>query len=479
MNNTPGSGGRKKTTASGSAGVKKDQKVNTSGPVGRKDGYSQGNPGSSGGSNRTTSRASGSGLLSLLLGSGGLKKLILIAVAIIVLLFLFRVCTGGCSGRTDDSYSLFDLLFGGYTDDYYTDSSSSGSTSSSSSSSGTSFNTESLLDLFLSDSYDTTDETAAESISSTTSTTTVNTTVSNKAREKYTSIVGGGKDEITIMVYMCGTDLEAENGMGTADLNEMLHATLDDDRINLIVETGGTKRWNNSVITSGTNQRWRVTSKGLVSLEKNLGRKSMVDPNTLSDFIQYCKKNYPANRYCLIFWDHGGGSLSGYGYDPYFSGSMTLDKISSALKAGGVQFDFIGFDACLMATLETALVCEPYADYLLASEESEPGCGWYYTTWLTQLSKNTSIDTVSLSQTIIDDFNNVCKKNYPGCNTTLSVVDLAEFSGTIPESFASFSQSVNTLLDEKEYDTMLRTYLNQKNDPPLMIAVKKNRRKKK
>lgn len=34
-------------------------------------------------------------------------------------------------------------------------------------------------------------------------------------------------------------------------------------------------------------------------------------------------------------------------------------------------------------------------------------------------------------------------------------------------------------LDEREYDTMLRCYLNQKNDPPLMIAVKKNRRKKK
>lgn len=34
-------------------------------------------------------------------------------------------------------------------------------------------------------------------------------------------------------------------------------------------------------------------------------------------------------------------------------------------------------------------------------------------------------------------------------------------------------------LDEREYDTMLRCYLNQSGDPPLLIAVKKNKRRKK
>lgn len=34
-------------------------------------------------------------------------------------------------------------------------------------------------------------------------------------------------------------------------------------------------------------------------------------------------------------------------------------------------------------------------------------------------------------------------------------------------------------LSEREYDTMLRSYLNQSGDPPLMIAVKKNRRRRK
>lgn len=35
------------------------------------------------------------------------------------------------------------------------------------------------------------------------------------------------------------------------------------------------------------------------------------------------------------------------------------------------------------------------------------------------------------------------------------------------------------MLDEAQYDTMLRCYLNQSGDPPLMIAVRKNRRRRK
>ena len=456
MNNTPNSGGRKKTTASGSGSVRKTESVNTNGPIGKKDGYSN-RPGGthsqqSGGGQRSSS--SSGGLLGLLFG-GGIKRLVVIVIVVLVLFLLFRICTGGCA--IDDKYD-YPTSSGSTTNSGSSDSSGSGSSllelllGGSESDAGTSF--DGMNDIFLSDSYDSTDSSAPETVSATTSTAEIATTVSNRARERYTKVLGNGKDEVTVMIYLCGTDLESDNGMGTADLNEMLHARLNDDKVNIIVETGGTKKWNNSVISNTTNQRYRVTSRGLQALEKNLGRKSMVNPDTLTDFIQYCAKNYPADRYFLIMWDHGGGSISGYGYDQLASGSMTLDKLSSALKKGGVKFDFIGFDACLMGTLENALVCEQYADYLLASEESEPGCGWYYTTWLSELSSNTSVDTVSLGKTIIDDFNNVCRKNYGSCATTLSLVDLAEFAGTVPKPFAEFSSSVNTLLEEQKYQTV-------------------------
>lgn len=107
----------------------------------------------------------------------------------------------------------------------------------------------------------------------------------------------------------------------------------------------------------------------------------MVSPSTLTSFITYAKSVAKANRYHLILWDHGGGSVSGFGYDENYKsdGSIDLAEINSALKAANTQFDFIGFDACLMATYETVLMLSDYADYLIASEETEPGTGWYYT----------------------------------------------------------------------------------------------------
>ncbi len=186
-------------------------------------------------------------------------------------------------------------------------------------------------------------------------------------------------------------------------------------------------------------------------LEDNIGRKSMTNASTLSDFITYCTDNYPADRYMLVMWDHGGGSISGFGYDEIFPGkSMTLDKIGTALKDSGCKFDIIGFDACLMATLETAITIEPYADYLIASEETEPGKGWYYTNWLNALSKNTSMSSLDIGKNIIDDFI-VSYKDSPRDKTTLSLVDLAELKGTIPETFSNFSKASAKLIDNDEY----------------------------
>ena len=36
----------------------------------------------------------------------------------------------------------------------------------------------------------------------------------------------GGKDTVTVMVYICASDLKPRSGMATADLNEMLHADI-------------------------------------------------------------------------------------------------------------------------------------------------------------------------------------------------------------------------------------------------------------
>ncbi len=279
--------------------------------------------------------------------------------------------------------------------------------------------------------------------------------VAKGSRAKRTTILGNNQDQVTIMVYMCGTDLESKHGMASSDIQEMAAARFGEN-VNLIIYTGGCKEWKINGISTQVNQIYRIKDGNLEVLEKDMGSASMTDPDTLTTFIEYCKENFPANRNNLIFWDHGGGSVSGFGYDEKnkSSGSMSLAGINKALKNADMTFDFIGFDACLMATAETALMLDNYADYMIASEETEPGIGWYYTEWLTKLGDNTSLSTLETGKNIVDDFVEMCAKKCRGQKTTLSVIDLAEFSNTVPENLNAFSKSVSNLLSDKEYKTV-------------------------
>ena len=279
--------------------------------------------------------------------------------------------------------------------------------------------------------------------------------VSPAARDKFTQIRGDGSDQVTVMVYMCGTDLESRSGMASRDLAEMGQATLSDN-LNLLVCTGGCRQWQTRGISNVVNQIYQIRDGYLRDTGKSLGSGPMTDPNTLLGFIRYCTQNYPANRYELILWDHGGGSISGYGYDEKNprSGSMSLGALAQALKASGIRYDFIGFDACLMATVENASMLSDYADYLIASEETEPGVGWYYTNWLSALADNPALPTLDVGQQIVDDFIRFCDQKCPGQPTTLSVVDLAELGETLPADMKAFSTELKDRIIGGEYKSV-------------------------
>lgn len=280
----------------------------------------------------------------------------------------------------------------------------------------------------------------------------LNTSVSPAAAAKRTVIKGDGSDKATVMVYMCGTDLESKSGMASSDMKEMASATLNSN-VDVIVYTGGCKSWRTGGISNSVNQIYKIHNGQMTCLVRNDGSDPMTRGTTLTRFINYCVKNYPANRKMLIFWDHGGGSISGFGYDERNpqSGSMSLKVIGDSLKATGQTFDFVGFDACLMGTLESALTLAPYSDYLIGSEETEPGVGWYYTNWLNNLARNPSISTLSLGKIIVDDFVAYCNQRCPGQKTTLSVVDLAELTATVPSAFKDFAVETAQLINSKDY----------------------------
>ena len=255
----------------------------------------------------------------------------------------------------------------------------------------------------------------------------------------------------TVLIYMIGSNLESESAAGTADLVEMINAN-PSSSVNIIVETGGSKRWQNKVISANTLERYRVGSGGLARLEQ-LPVKSMADPDTLADFISWGVAEYPADRYELILWDHGGGTVSGYGYDElYPNGMLTISGIQKALEKGGCHFDIIAFDACLMATLEVAQMLSEYADYMIASEELEPGAGYYYTGWVSLLSRNPSVDPVTLGKKLIDDFASVYS-NSRKVAYTLSMIDLSKI-GAVNDALGKFMDNSILLLDNKAFSNL-------------------------
>lgn len=262
---------------------------------------------------------------------------------------------------------------------------------------------------------------------------------------------GNASDTYTLMLYMCASDLESECGFATEDLNEIMYGYTAGN-LNVIVQTGGTAEWQNTVVADDRCQRYQVTEDGLELVDDSLGMQNMADSATLTDFIQYCSSNYAADHYGLVLWDHGGGVVGGYGYDENFGGdSMSLTEMSRALGDASVHLDMLGFDACLMANFETCLMAAPYADYLIASEEPEPGCGWYYTDWIGKLSENCGIPLKRYGRQIIDDYITESGWDSPSMYSTLGMFDLQQVTQKLLPALSQFSDDAVQQLSAGEY----------------------------
>ncbi|MCR4923507.1 MAG: hypothetical protein K5931_05805, partial [Lachnospiraceae bacterium] len=277
----------------------------------------------------------------------------------------------------------------------------------------------------------------------------------------------GEEESWTIMVYMCGTDLESDTYAATSNIAEMLNADLSDN-VNLLIQTGGTKEWdiNNYDDWFASDDHIESDKLGFFSVrdnvlnfEKNEALRSMGEASTLRDFIIWAGETYPADNNMLIFWDHGGGAAGGVCYDELFDDdSLDIKEIREAVEEADLPLELVGFDACLMANLDTAEALQGYGHYMVASEEIEPGSGWMYEDFLSFLSQDTSMDGLTLGARIADGFMEKCKEDQVDDLVTLSVTDLTkipalsaayrDFSGEMlysteePERFRSVCSSI-------------------------------------
>lgn len=231
----------------------------------------------------------------------------------------------------------------------------------------------------------------------------------------------------TIMIYMIGSDLESQYAAASSDIEEIKSSGVNFDDVNVLIYTGGAKKWINSEIPNDKNTIFKMTNSGLVKLEE-YERSSMTDPDNLTNFLNYGHDKFKSSKYSLILWDHGGGPIYGYGMDENYVGSLTLAKLKQGLgnsKFNGKKLEMIGFDACLMSSVEVADVLSDYANYMLASQEVEPGLGWDYS-FLSNVTSKTS--TVDMGTSIIDHYGSFYKKYSGVKGITLSLLDLSKAS---------------------------------------------------
>ena len=237
------------------------------------------------------------------------------------------------------------------------------------------------------------------------------------------NVAGGGS--ATVLVYLNGSDLESQAGEATSDIAEMLESGIGANA-NVVIETLGTSEWQDYGIASDHTQRYIVNQGKLELVDDSLGQLDTTDPKTLADFIKWGVEKYPADRYILLFWDHGAGPVYGFGYDEFQSeeSALTLDEMKQALEANpDVHFDIIGMDCCIMGSLETCLVLQPFCDYMVVSEDFEPGIGWSYERWMGMLEQNPGVDTVELGKVIVDDMIADVAKDEENGDATLALID--------------------------------------------------------
>ena len=249
------------------------------------------------------------------------------------------------------------------------------------------------------------------------------------------------KDEWTIMVYICGSNLESQSGLATSDIREILQVNGQPDDVNIVLETGGTTRWSYPGIAANKLSRYHVENKGIV-LDEQLTKENMGKQHVLESFMNYSIENYPAYKYGLILWNHGG-ALDGVCFDDTSgSDSLLASEVASAcenvMNTQGIideKFEFIGYDACLMGAQDIAEINSQYFNYMVCSEEVENGDGWTYNGWVDNLYAHE--DTVSVLQAACDSF----VDNYGTSSSndqTLSLLDLSKADNYI-ETFETFA----------------------------------------
>jgi hypothetical protein len=246
----------------------------------------------------------------------------------------------------------------------------------------------------------------------------------------------------TVMVYLAGDN--NLDSAGTDDLDEMKRVG-STDAINVIAQY-------DSPSARGT-RRFYLRKGGTIDSDvvATLGTTNTGDPKFLSDFIAWGTKNYPADHYLVVLWNHGAGwddtdiyanernapvrrlasrpvrhaffhtpvrrllakaktdintraILLDDGAKDFLDNHEMKAVLARGKKSLKRNIDILGMDACLMSMAEVGYQVRGSVDFTVGSEQTEPGDGWPYDTILAALAKNPALSPSELSCLITEKY---------------------------------------------------------------------------
>lgn len=289
-----------------------------------------------------------------------------------------------------------------------------------------------------------------------------------------TSNVASADAQWTFMVY-----LDGDNNLESAGIDDFLEMSSvgSDSNVKIVVQFDRIDGYDSSYGDWKTCKRFYVTSDMTPTAGNaiaDIGEANMGDPATLTAFINWARTNYPANRYALVLWNHGGGwreqqealikaleaaktcegkneieralkeirrpNYKAVCWDDTDGGDcLYMKEVKSALNAATGDMHMIGFDACFMGMIEVAYEIKGTgASVVVGSEETEPGDGWPYNTILSDLLSHPSWISAQLGTAIVDRY----YASY-GNSETQSAIDLTQMNN-LASTVSNFADKMRT-----------------------------------
>lgn len=179
------------------------------------------------------------------------------------------------------------------------------------------------------------------------------------------------------------------------------------DNVTFVVQPGGATAWKDVQVNPNRTRRFVKVDKELVEVY-DAPVTNMGESETLTDFLKFCKENYPADHTMVILTDHGG-AMNGFGWESiYGDDCLTLKELTEGfdnaygLNEENPPIDVLYFNACLMSNSDVIHAMNGVAKYMIAGEEVGLSVSKYYGLLCEKLCENPNMNAMQLGKALID-----------------------------------------------------------------------------